>query len=46
MTGELGKQPNPKITSPMISMLHRKGGGNREGNGTFMSDTNCPIIEN
>jgi hypothetical protein len=24
---------NPKIASPVTSMLHKKGGGSREGNG-------------
>ena len=36
----------PKITSPMKSMLQMKGGGSREGSGTFMSNTNCQGIEN
>ena len=30
----------------MKSMLHMKGGGSREGSGTFMSKTNCQGIEN
>jgi hypothetical protein len=30
----------------MKSMLHMKGGGSREGSGTFMSDTNYQGIEN
>ena len=36
----------PKITSPMKSMLHKKGGGSKEGRGTLMSNTNCQGIEN
>ena len=36
----------PKITSPMISMLHIKGGGSRVGSDTFISNTNCQGIEN
>ena len=28
----------PKIASPLKSKLHKKRGGNREGNGTFMSN--------
>ena len=30
----------------MKSMLHKKGGGSMEGNGTFMSNINCQDIEN
>ena len=37
---------NPKIASLMKSMLHRKGGGSREGNGTLMPNSNCQGIEN
>jgi hypothetical protein len=37
---------NPKIASLVNSMLHVKGGGSREGNDTFMSNTNCQGIEN
>ena len=37
---------NPKIASPTESMLHKKGGGSRESNKTFMSNTNCQGIEN
>jgi hypothetical protein len=29
----------------MKSMLHMKGGDIREGNGTFMSNTNCQGID-
>ena len=36
----------PKITSPIKSMFHKKGGGNREGSGTFVSDINCQGVEN
>ena len=32
--------------SPVKSMLHGKGGGIREGSGTFMSNINCQGIEN
>ena len=36
---------NPNIASPMTTMLHKKGGGSKEGNGTFMSNTDCQGIE-
>jgi len=35
-----------KIASSVKSMLYRKGGGSREGSGTFMFNTNCQGIEN
>ena len=35
----------PKIASPVKSMLHKKGGGIKEGNNTFMSSTNCQGME-
>jgi hypothetical protein len=34
------------VNKDMKSMLHKKGGGNRKGSGTFMSNTNCQGIEN
>jgi hypothetical protein len=34
------------ISKDMISMIHKKGGGSREGSGTFMSNTSCQGIEN
>jgi len=34
-----------KITSLVESMLRKKGGGNREGNDTFMSNTNCQDLK-
>jgi hypothetical protein len=34
------------VSKDMISMLHKKGGGSREGSGTFMFNTNCRGIEN
>ena len=34
------------VSKDMKSMLHRKGGGNREGSGTFMANTNHQGIEN
>ena len=37
---------NPKIASPMTSMLHKKGGGSREGIGTFMSNANHQETKN
>jgi len=36
----------PKIASPVMSMLHKKRGGNKEDNHTFMSHTNCQGIKN
>jgi hypothetical protein len=35
-----------KVVSPMKFMLHKKGGGSREGSGTLMSNTNYQEIEN
>jgi hypothetical protein len=29
-----------------MKILYNKGGGSREGSGTFMSKTNCQRIEN
>ena len=29
------------FSEDMKSMLHRKGGGSRQGSDTFMSNTNC-----
>lgn len=34
------------VSKYMKSMLHRKGGGSREGNITFMSNTLCQGIKN
>ena len=34
------------VSKDMVSMFHMKGGGNREGSGTFTSNTNCQGIEN
>ena len=34
------------VSEDMKSISHMKGGGNREGSGTFMSNTNCQGIEN
>ena len=34
------------FASPVKSLLHKKGGGSREGNDTFISNTNCQEIEN
>ena len=34
------------VSKDMKSMLHRKGGGSREGSGTFLSNTICQGIEN
>jgi hypothetical protein len=34
-----------KIASPWKSMLHVKGGGNREGSGTVMSNTKCQELK-
>ena len=34
------------VDKDMTSMLYRKGGGSREGSGTFMSSTNYQGIEN
>ena len=34
------------VSKDMKSMLHQKGGGNREGSGTFISNTSCQGIEN
>ena len=36
----------PKIASLVTSMLHKKGGGTREGGNTLMSNSNCQGIEN
>ena len=34
------------VSKDMKFMLHKKGDGSREGNNTFMSNTNCQGIEN
>ena len=34
------------VSKDMKFMLHMKGGGSKQGNGTFMSNTNCQGIEN
>ena len=34
------------VSKDMKSMLLRKGGDNREGSNTFMSNTNCQRLEN
>ena len=34
------------VSKDVKSMLHMKRGGNREGSGRFMSNTNCQGIEN
>ena len=39
------RDATPKIVSHVKSMLHKKGGGNRESNITFMSNTNVQFKE-
>ena len=34
------------VSKDMKSMLYRKGGGSREGSGTFMSNTNWQGVDN
>ena len=34
------------VSKDMKFMLHRKGGSNRKGRNTFMSNTNCQGSEN
>jgi hypothetical protein len=34
------------VSKDMKSMLHKRGGGSREGSDTFMSNTNRQGIEN
>jgi hypothetical protein len=34
------------VSKDMKFMIHKKGGGNLKGSGTFMSNTNCQGIKN
>jgi hypothetical protein len=34
------------VSKDMTKKRYNKGGGSREGNGTFMSSANCQRIEN
>ena len=34
------------VSKDMKKKGHKKGGDNEEGSGTFVSDINCPGIEN
>ena len=34
------------VSRDMKSMVHKKGGGSREGSGTFMPYTNCQGFQN